>query len=952
MPRSSGMTTALCAVFLLSGASALIFENLWFRQAGLAFGTTVWASSLVLSGFMGGMALGNAWVARTGSLAARPVRVYALLEAAVGVSGVAIVSGLPGMPGLLAPLFGSLLGEPLALNALRFGVAFALLLVPSTAMGATLPLLVKALHRHRPGFGTALGWLYGWNTLGATLGAITVEQWLVPALGVRGSAWVAGACNALAVALCLTLLRPLDRPLAAEPPGVRPVRIDAQRLRVLATSALCGAALLALEVVWFRFLQLFVHSTTRSFAIMLMVVLLGIGCGGLVAGWWLRARPAAWKLTGALALVSGMWVVTAYRGFHLVAPPPGAGALVGFGDVVRLSLWLMLPVAGLSGVLFTFVGRGAFESWGEETRTTGWVTMANTLGAMLGALAAAWWMLPRFGIEGSFFALALAYGGVACLAPLDWARALSRPLRRGAAAFVALYGLALLAFPFGAMRERIVPDVVSRWLDPDTSLATVREGLNETIAYLERRRLGLVAEHQLVTNSYSMASTSLPDKRYMSHFVYWPLAFRPEVRKALLISYGVGVTAGALVDSREIERIDVVDISPEIVEMNRIVYPDPDRYPPDDPRVHVIVEDGRFYLLVSRERYDLITAEPPPLGVAGVVNLYTREYFGLLRDRLNPGGTVTYWLPVGLLSESDARHVIRAFCDVFEDCSLWRGVRWEWMLAGSREGGEAVSRRRFERQWRDPRVREQLRVLGFEAPELLITTFLGDADFLRALTADATPLVDDRPARISNGGPRGFPLFSRIAAADAVAARLSSSAWLRTAAPAELVDAAVAAFPAYAEVEQLWLEGPRGAHVPPWRRLDRLLSGERYSTFVQWHLGDGLEHTGAVERLAAAPATRQAVEPFLAIRALARGENERAARLLSAVRSRGFDAPKVYYVEMLADAYGGDVERARRVAAELAAVHPEAETDPAFWALMSERFGIENPYAAQRGAAE
>lgn len=943
------MTPVLCAVFLLSGASALIFENLWFRQAGLAFGTTVWASSLVLSGFMGGLALGNAWVARAGPRIARPIRAYAWLEAAVALTGLALVVGLPHLPRPLASLFRPLLGEPLALNAIRFTLAFALLLVPSTAMGATLPLLVKALHRHRPGFGTALGWLYGWNTLGAMLGAIAAEEWLVPAFGIRASAGAAVACNAAAILMCLTVLRPIDHPLA-EAPENAPSAPDRSRARVLGASALSGASLLALEVVWFRFLQLFVHSSTRSFAIMLMVVLLGIGSGSLIAGWWLRARPAAWRVFGPVALAAGLLVVASYQHIDLVAPAAGSHALVSFGDVARLSLWLMLPISLLSGVLFTFIGRAAFETWGEETRTTGWVTMANTLGAMVGSLAAAWWLLPALGIEGSFFCCALLYGVVAVLAPRAWLRSAGpRRARLAAYALAGLYLLSLAGFPFGAMRHRIVPAVVARWLDDGTRIASFQEGLNETIVYLERRRLGLVAEHQLVTNSYSMAGTSLPDQRYMSHFVYWPLAFHPEVRKALLISYGVGVTAGALVDSREIEQIDVVDISPEIVAMNRIVYRDPSRYPPDDPRVRVIVEDGRFFLLVSDEHYDLITAEPPPLGVAGVVNLYTREYFELLRERLAEGGIVTYWLPVGLLADSDARHVIRAFCDAFPDCSLWRGVRWEWMLAGSRraERNGPPPRETFERQWRDARVAEQLRILGFEAPELLLTTFLGDSDFLHTLTANDPPLVDDRPARVGRSGPRGFPLFSRIVEPEAVLRRLAASDWLRTAAPSELIDKAVAAFPAYADMERLWIEGPRAVRVAPWARVDRLLSGSRFATFVQWHLGDGLEHTGSVQRLADAEDTRAQVEPFLAIRAVARGEFERAATLLRGARERGFDDPKLYYVEILAEAYSGRVDRARALAAELASRREESRTDPAFWDFVAERFGIANPYAAR-----
>ena len=211
----------------------------------------------------------------------------------MGLTGWALVASLPQIPVLVAPWFRPLAHAPLALGALRFALAFAVLLVPSTAMGATLPLLVKALHRHRPGFGNALGWLYGWNTLGAMAGTVAAEEWLVPSYGIRGSPVAAASCSGLAVLACVTLLSRLDRSLGTDttrvgpgrPPG--PTR-DPRRARILAAALLSGRVLLALEVVWFRFMQLFAASQTRTFAITLMVVLLGIGGGDLLAGLWLR----------------------------------------------------------------------------------------------------------------------------------------------------------------------------------------------------------------------------------------------------------------------------------------------------------------------------------------------------------------------------------------------------------------------------------------------------------------------------------------------------------------------------------------------------------------------------------------------------------------------------------------------------------------------------------------
>src|SRR6185369_14052528 len=200
------MGALLTAAFFASGASALVFETLWFRQAGLAFGNSIWASSLVLSAFMAGLGLGNALAAAFGRRVANPVRAYAYAEAAIALTGVGLVYLFPVVGVVLAPLFRPLLDQPWLLNPLRLLVAFVLLLVPSTAMGITLPLLITALadrsgipSRHGPkdegGFGRVLGWLYGWNTLGAVIGVLAGETFFLGRFGVRGTALAAGGLN-------------------------------------------------------------------------------------------------------------------------------------------------------------------------------------------------------------------------------------------------------------------------------------------------------------------------------------------------------------------------------------------------------------------------------------------------------------------------------------------------------------------------------------------------------------------------------------------------------------------------------------------------------------------------------------------------------------------------------------------------------------------------------------
>ena len=772
----------LTLVFFLSGAAALLFQTLWFRQAGLVFGNGVWASSLVLSSFMAGLALGNALAPRL--VASRPpLRVYVALEVAIGLAGLALVAALPDVGLRLAPLFRGLADRAAALNAARFAVSFALLLLPTTAMGATLPTLVGAVSRSREDFGGTLGWLYGWNTAGAVAGSLLGEFLLLERLGVPGTGLCAAAANLAAAALALGLWR-RSRPAAAEPDPPAPSRLPPAGLLVAA--ALCGGIVLGLEVAWFRFLQLFVVSDSFAFAVMLAVVLGGIALGGLLAGRWLTRQASAPAFLPALALVGAALTVASWASFEAALRPGSPGRA---GDLPTIGLraaWLMLPTCLLSGVLFPLLGQRLREGAGAVA-ATGWLTLANTAGAALGALAAGLLLLPALGVEGTIWLLALLYLGVA-VATLPAIGASLAGRRALVASTVVLLGL-VAALPRDLMRGRHVPRIASRYPGEPVVLAA-HEGRTEMSLYLARRVLGHPVVVRLMTDGFSMSARNFYCERYMRAYAFLPLAAHPKPRQALLISFGLGSTAEALTDSAELTRIDVVDISRDILRLGRLVFP-PGRYPLDDPRVHVHVEDGRQYLQTTGESYDVVTAEPPPPLNAGVVNLYSREYFGLVRARLRPGGFCTHWLPVYLLRQEATRSVVRGFCDVFPDCTLWTGAGLNWMLVGSREAGGPVTEEEFSRPWRQERLATSLRRAALETPAHLAATFLADGPFLGRMTAGTQPLVDAWPLRLGRRSAAAADLqgYYAMMEPDAVRERIATSAALRRLVPAGVLAA-------------------------------------------------------------------------------------------------------------------------------------------------------------------
>ena len=861
----------MAAIVVASGAAALIFETLWFRLCALMLGNGVWASSLVLAGFMAGLAAGN-WLSATRAARwRRPLRVYAALEAGVAISGTVVVLLLPALTRLLVPWLGPALQDPVPRNVFRLLSALLVLAVPAAAMGATLPTLVRALSSQREVFGSLLGRLYAWNTAGAVLGALAGELLLIERLGIRGTAFLSAGLDLLAALGGLGL----SRRFAAEPEIEPRARTRGSRgLRFGLSAATCGAALLALEVTWFRYLTLRALSTATTFAVMLAVVLAGIALGGALAGRWCAWRPEAPSYAAAVACVAGVAVVASFAG---LGEPTGPYLMSRLPEILVVALRLMLPTSLVSGVLFVLIGALLEAELRAGSRAAGLLTLANTLGAMAGALLAGFVLLPTLGIEGSLIVATCAYAVAgALLVAGPGAASGIRPVAAGVAAL----GLALWLFPFGRVGRIIRANAAV--FGRETELLAVREGRLDTLVYLRNQRWGRIYYDWLLTNGFSMASTNPGNQRYMKMFAYWPLALRPDAKSALLVCFGVGNTAQAFVSVPSLVSLDVVDISPDVLEMGALLYP-PGASPLDDPRVRIHVEDGRFFLQITPRRYDVITAEPPPPKNAGVVNLYSREYFALVRERLTEGGIATHWLPVHQLSPADARAIVAGFCSVFPDCTLWSGRGLEFMLAGTRGLSAGPDEQSLGRLWSTPTSAQQLRDIGFDSPELLGMTFLGDAEFLGEFAAAQAPLDDDHPLRLS-ARPQYFvdASYARILDAAAARARFEASPWVKRLWPEALRERTLESFWIQEIVNRLL-----GGNTQRLADVSRVLRGTRIESLPLLLLDSSPLEVRLAEDAAARRHPDPAIPYVRGLGALATRDWPRAEALFAEAQQRG-----------------------------------------------------------------
>ena len=704
---------------------------------------------------MAGLALGSAIAASLTLRRARPLRVYAALEIAVALCGSTLVFGIPMLGEWLRPIFQALWTHQPLLNALRFSISFLILLVPTTAMGLTLPVLLEDPLLQRYEFGRTIGLLYGFNTLGAVTGALAGEAYLIGAFGLFGTGLSAAAISG-AAAVIAWIFSAVKSETATQisPPHLVRLPFANAPWNLLFVSMTAGAILLALEVIWLRFLRLYVTSTATSFAVMLAVVLAGIGLGGISFSMIPRRFASPRQAVPILLLLAAIGTLFCYILFPVPVLPPNKPALTSafLRQIGQLSAALMFPVAFLSGALLPAIVTCVQSRVSSRMNSAGLTILFNTIGAAIGPLLAGFVLLPQFGFQTSLIFSAAAYAALALFTSQksNWS------LRRifGIATILLSTAFVVTLFVFPWYRDEIHFANARHPYVADGSVFIKKiEGTADTFQLLRRDLYGEPYYYRLITNSYSMSGTHPRSQRYMRLFAYLPLALRPESEDALLIGYGVGVTADALMRDSHLRHLDVVDISKEILSLADSYSARGFTNPLRDPRVATFVQDGRFFLQACLKHYDIITGEPPPLKVAGAVNLYTEQFFSLMKNRLKDGGIVSFWLPLYHLRISETRAILRAFHNVFPNASLWATNDVEWIMIGIKPPLPKPNESLARRLWTDRNTGADLVRIGVEVPEQMSALFVMDGEEIERLTQGVEPLTDFFPKRLSDAEP-------------------------------------------------------------------------------------------------------------------------------------------------------------------------------------------------------
>jgi len=715
--------------FFFSGFSGLVYEVVWARLLERVMGASVYSITTVLTVYMAGLGLGSFLAGRFVDRRSDSLRLYGILQGAIGVSCVLV----PALLVLLAPVYRSayqsLNASFQTLTLVRFLISGLALIIPTTLMGATLPVLSRHLATRMNTLGETVGRLYAVNTFGAVVGSFAAGFVLMPRLGIMGAIFFAASINIIIAMLVFWHSRGAgawsaksERPRAdsgAEAPegGKRDAALsDSAAARsapaggkpsgsrvvvfVLVAFAISGFAAMVYQVAWMRSLSLVIGSSVYAVSLTLTAYILGLALGASIVSRFVdRWEHLLWRLgdieigIGAAALI--------------VVPILGRLPLAMIGVVERFSdsfgalmaaefgivfLVILVPTVLMGGV-FPLVVRICTRRLEAVGRSVGTVYASNTVGAIAGSFVGGFVLVPWLGIQGAIsvaVTMSLALG-----AALTIADTTVRGLRRfGPAAVAAL--LIVVVLPLLPTWDPVImssgsylyADMYSSQAeawgltgeDAIRSFGTVlyhKEGVATTVTVRQAR-----SDIYLQSNGKTEASTG-PDMRTQKLLAHAPMMLHPDPNDVLVIGLASGVTVGAAL-SYPIESVDCVEIAPAMIEVAGTFFAEANEHCMEDPRLSMIIEDGRNHVEFTARTYDVMISQPSNPWIVGISNLFTREFFQMARDRMNDGGVVGMWFQAYNMTEGQFRMIARTFADVFDSATIWEldpGV--DYMLIGT-----------------------------------------------------------------------------------------------------------------------------------------------------------------------------------------------------------------------------------------------------------------------------
>ena len=760
-------------IFILSGASALIYEVLWMRQLTLVFGSTVFATSTVLTAFMAGLALGSYYFGRKiDESKMSPLKLYALLEAGIGGFCLIWPLLLSVLTALYVLIYRNITSEFYTLSLIRFILTFGILLIPSTLMGGTLPVLTRFFVKRLEQLGTNIGILYALNTFGAVIGTVAAGFFLIEALGITWTLRVAVAINFGVALVALVLARQAhkietdeDEPLpeqqdteAAEQPqqiAIGGLRIKERQLALWAIG-ISGFCALAYEVLWTRILVFFLGSTTYAFATMLAAFLFGIALGSMVLARWVDRIKQPVITFGIVQLGIGLFALILMPAFEQLYGITSAlqSTFGGSRFWAFFSCFIVMCIPTfLMGASFPLVTKIYTGNARQLGRSIGNVYAVNTVGSILGAFCAGFVLIPLLNIRPSIVLTVALNTCIGCLLVLTGWRAttdagLSNE-KAGSGVKAALQGVGIgVPILTGGLAIILLLTINQSIFLKSTIYNTQRPG-DEVVAYEEEvdATVTTLRDNEGVYRLYVDANQAADASRWdsPSHRViaHLPLLLHPNPKRALVVGFGMGLTSHSI--TQHGVQVDAIELSKGVVSAAQEHFKHINGNVFENRLFDYKVNDGRNHILMTQDRYDMIsTGIIHPLVSAGSSNIYTADFYRMCKKILTEDGVMCQWVPLHRLPEAHYKMIVRTFIHVFPETTLWYKYTPDFVILIGTPKRLSIDYKDFMARCMKPSIREGLAADDLDGMSLLDSFMMGP-EAVRAYAGVGPIHTDDRP---------------------------------------------------------------------------------------------------------------------------------------------------------------------------------------------------------------
>ena len=744
-----GLRTSLLAIFVLSGFAGLIYQSIWSHYLGLFLGHAAYAQALVLAIFMGGMAIGAAWIAHAGQRWRNLIRGYAVIEAIVGLCGLLFHAVFGGVASFSYDWLIPALADPWAINLARWLVAALLILPQTILLGMTFPLMSGGLIRRFPGSdGNVLGGLYFANSIGAACGALIAVFVLLPWIGLPGALKVAALLNFAVAGLAWWLARDPEpeRPVKNAPkaPATQSIRHNPLLRLVLLGTALSGAASFAYEIIWIRMLSMAVGSTIHAFELMLSSFIAGIALGGLWVRRYADSTDAPLRLVGWMQVFMGVAALAslavyanafAWVGWLIqaLAKTDAGYTLFNFGTATT-AIAIMLPAAFFAGTtlpLFTV----ALLRDGQGERAIGRVYAWNTLGSIAGVFVAIHFLIPVLGLKLALCIAALVDMGIGLALLRMHADTQKSMVRFGMGLGLATVALIIaVRVPFDPMTMASGVFRHGRTsLQQGDKVLYYKDGKTASVAAVLSDNGNL----HISTNGKTDASIQMDDNQpasldepTMALLAALPLSMHASPQRVGVIGFGSGLTTHTLLGDARVQQVDTIEIESAMVQGAKAYGRRVERAF-NDPRSHIVIDDAKSYFSGQNSKYDVIISEPSNPWISGVGALFSEEFYQFVPRHLNENGLFVQWVQLYEINDALLGSILKALAPAFDDYVAYLSNQSDLLIIASPKG--PVPKMNLAPLMENADSQRDLRRVGIENAQQLGFRQIADGRLIRAL---------------------------------------------------------------------------------------------------------------------------------------------------------------------------------------------------------------------------